>query len=217
LAQALAIANSPSTHWVQELLPHLGMLSRFRARSCVSAVAQRCLQVHRQPVSYSGLGTGFIGISIAVPSCALTAHHLAARRSCANDTWAEPQAEKPWTTTESGLQFRDIIVGNGDAPTKGQTVLVHYTGRLENGKEFDSSIPRGQPLEFAVGKGQVIPGWDEGILSMRVGGKRQLKIPPELGYGRRGVGPIPGNATLLFDCELVGLGSKPLLNRIFGN
>merc|ERR1712232_843417 len=100
----------------------------------------------------------------------------------------------------------------------GQTVHVHYTGRLESGKEFDSSIPRGQPLEFPVGQGMVIPGWDEGILSMRVGGKRQLIIPPELGYGRRGTpgGPIPPNATLVFDCELVAVGSKSLMSRIFG-
>eukprot|EP00913_Durusdinium_trenchii_P025857 g24266.t1 len=86
--------------------------------------------------------------------------------------------------------------------------MRHYTGTLESGKVFDSSLSRGDPLEFAVGKGQVIAGWDEGILTMRVGGKRQLKIPPKLGYGARGIGPIPPNATLLFECELVGLGAK---------
>eukprot|EP00435_Cladocopium_sp_Y103_P029365 s813_g7.t1 len=101
-----------------------------------------------------------------------------------------------------------LVVGEGEAPVKGQSVKVHYTGKLENGKVFDSSVSRGDPLEFAVGTGQVIPGWDEGILTMRVGGKRQLKIPSKLGYGARGVGPIPPNATLLFDCELVALGSK---------
>eukprot|EP00440_Ansanella_granifera_P057792 gb/GFBE01062651.1/.p1 GENE.gb/GFBE01062651.1/~~gb/GFBE01062651.1/.p1 ORF type:complete len:193 (+),score=28.06 gb/GFBE01062651.1/:1-579(+) len=124
--------------------------------------------------------------------------------------------EAPWTTTASGLQYRDLVVGDGEAPTKGQTVYVHYTGSLENGKVFDSSIPRGQPLEFPVGTGKVIPGWDEGILTMRVGGKRQLKIPPNLGYGRQGVGPIPPNATLFFECELVSIGSKSFFSRIFG-
>lgn len=116
-----------------------------------------------------------------------------------------------FTRTMSGLQYKDVVVGMGENPVKGQTVKVHYTGRLEDGSVFDSSIPRGQPLEFPVGTGRVIPGWDEGIISMRVGGKRQLKIPPELGYGSRGTpgGPIPPNATLLFDCELVGIGSKP--------
>ncbi|CAE8637732.1 unnamed protein product [Polarella glacialis] len=124
--------------------------------------------------------------------------------------------EVPWTTTPSGLQYRELVVGEGELPVKGQTVHVHYTGSLENGKVFDSSIPRGAPLEFPVGSGKVIAGWDEGILTMRVGGKRQLKIPPKLGYGRQGVGPIPANATLLFECELVSLGAKPFLSRIFG-
>mmetsp|Transcript_24592 Transcript_24592/g.46433 ORF Transcript_24592/g.46433 Transcript_24592/m.46433 type:complete len:194 (+) Transcript_24592:44-625(+) len=125
--------------------------------------------------------------------------------------------EAPWITTASGLQYRDLVVGEGEAPVKGQTVKVHYTGKLESGKVFDSSIPRGEPLDFAVGTGQVIAGWDEGILTMRVGGKRELKIPPKLGYGSRGVGPIPANATLFFECELVELGSKPLMSRIFGS
>ena len=101
------------------------------------------------------------------------------------------------------------MVGQGEAPVKGQSVKVHYTGKLENGQVFDSSL-KGNPLEFAVGTGQVIPGWDEGILTMRVGGKRQLKIPSKLAYGAEGVGPIPPDATL-FDCELVALvalGSK---------
>mmetsp|Transcript_86727 Transcript_86727/g.220946 ORF Transcript_86727/g.220946 Transcript_86727/m.220946 type:complete len:195 (+) Transcript_86727:50-634(+) len=131
---------------------------------------------------------------------------------------AQAEETEEWVTTSSGLQYRDVVVGTGEAPVKGQTVYVHYTGKLENGKEFDSSRPRNEPLEFPVGTGKVIAGWDEGILSMRVGGKRQLKIPPELGYGRRGTpgGPIPPNAALFFDCELVALGSKSLFARIFG-
>ena len=86
---------------------------------------------------------------------------------------------------------------------------MHYVGRLKkNGKQFDSSRDRGEPLPFVVGQGQVIPGWDEGILAMRVGGKRTLIIPPELGYGKRGIGPIPGNAWLVFECELVAVGAE---------
>merc|ERR1712187_972261 len=120
-----------------------------------------------------------------------------------------------WVTTKSGLQYLDVVVGTGEQPVKGQKVYVHYTGCLKDGTQFDSSIPRGEPLDFAVGSGQVIAGWDEGILTMRVGGKRKLRIPAELGYGRRGTpgGPIPPNAELHFDCELVKLGSKPFLSR----
>jgi len=128
--------------------------------------------------------------------------HLGA--AIAADSTCQLQLEEPWTTTSSGLQYRDIVVGQGEAPVKGQSVKVHYTGKLENGQVFDSSL-KGNPLEFAVGTGQVIPGWDEGILTMRVGGKRQLKIPSKLAYGAEGVGPIPPDATLLFDCELVAL------------
>jgi peptidylprolyl isomerase len=110
-------------------------------------------------------------------------------------------------TTPSGLQYIDEVVGEGDAPSKGQTVRVHYTGRLTDGKKFDSSVDRGQPFTFTIGVGQVIKGWDEGVGSMRVGGKRQLIIPPDLGYGARGApGAIPPNATLIFDVELLAVG-----------
>lgn len=109
-------------------------------------------------------------------------------------------------TSESGLQHVDVAVGHGDTPKKGQTVEVHYTGCLENGKKFDSSYDRGKPLMFTLGVGQVIKGWDEGLSSMKVGGKRQLIIPPHLGYGTHGAGNvIPPNATLVFDVELVGI------------
>jgi len=109
-------------------------------------------------------------------------------------------------TTPSGLKYIDIEVGTGDSPTTGQTVKVHYTGTLTNGKKFDSSVDRGQPFSFKIGVGQVIKGWDEGVATMKVGGKRTLIIPPDLGYGERGAGGvIPGNATLLFDVELLGV------------
>jgi len=110
------------------------------------------------------------------------------------------------TTTGSGLQYIDEVVGGGEAPSKGKRVSVHYTGRLTDGKKFDSSVDRGEPFEFTIGVGQVIRGWDEGVMSMRVGGKRQLIIPPDLGYGSRGAPPvIPPNAELIFDVELLGV------------
>ncbi len=108
-------------------------------------------------------------------------------------------------TTASGLKYEDIVVGKGPSPKKGDTVSVHYTGWLTNGQKFDSSRDRGQPFEFPIGMGRVIKGWDEGVMTMKVGGRRKLTIPPELGYGAQGTpgGPIPPNATLIFDVELL--------------
>jgi peptidylprolyl isomerase len=108
--------------------------------------------------------------------------------------------------TASGLKYIDMVDGTGATPKKGQTLTVHYTGTLENGKKFDSSVDRGQPYEFRVGEGAVIKGWDEGLASMKVGGKRKLIIPPALGYGQRGSPPnIPPNSILLFDVELLSV------------
>ncbi len=107
-------------------------------------------------------------------------------------------------TTDSGLKYVDVVEGNGATPQSGQTVVVHYTGTLEDGSKFDSSRDRGQPFSFRIGVGQVIRGWDEGVGTMKVGGRRTLIIPPELGYGTRGAGGvIPPNATLIFDVELL--------------
>lgn len=109
-------------------------------------------------------------------------------------------------TTPSGLKYVDQVVGTGDAAVAGKTVNVHYTGWLESGKKFDSSVDRGQPFSFPLGAGRVIKGWDEGVQGMKVGGKRKLTIPSELGYGSRGAGGvIPPNATLIFDVELLGV------------
>jgi len=107
-------------------------------------------------------------------------------------------------TTPSGLKYNDDQVGSGEAPRQGQRVSVHYTGWLTDGTKFDSSRDRGQPFQFTLGRGEVIKGWDEGVASMKVGGKRKLTIPPDLGYGTRGAGGvIPPNATLVFDVELL--------------
>jgi peptidylprolyl isomerase len=113
-------------------------------------------------------------------------------------------AEDEVVTTSSGLQYVELDEGDGASPQKGQTVVVHYTGKLEDGTVFDSSRDRNRPFSFKLGAGQVIKGWDEGIASMKVGGRRRLIIPPELGYGSRGAGGvIPPNATLIFDVELL--------------
>ena len=108
-----------------------------------------------------------------------------------------------YVTTPSGLKYRDEVVGSGESPTSGKEVIVHYTGRLQDGTKFDSSLDRNQPFTTRIGVGAVIKGWDEGLMSMKVGGKRQLIIPPELGYGAAGSGTIPPNATLTFDVELI--------------
>ena len=106
--------------------------------------------------------------------------------------------------TASGLEYIEIEAGTGAQAQAGKTVSVHYTGKFQDGKVFDSSISRGEPISFPLGQGRVIKGWDEGIALMKVGGKAQLIIPPELGYGERGAGGvIPPNATLVFDVELV--------------
>jgi peptidylprolyl isomerase len=125
-----------------------------------------------------------------------------------NSAVAQTQG-KPMTTS-SGLQVIDSVVGTGDQPKAGDTCVMHYTGYLyengQKGKKFDSSVDRGQPFEFPIGRGRVIKGWDEAILTMKVGGKRTLIIPPQLGYGERGFpGAIPPNSTLMFDVELLSI------------
>jgi peptidylprolyl isomerase len=118
-------------------------------------------------------------------------------------TGLEKSADKEPKVKE--LKYVDEVVGTGESPSPGRTVIVHYTGRLENGTKFDSSLDRGQPLEFPIGRGRVIKGWDEGVMTMKVGGKRKLTIPPELGYGSHALPGIPPNSTLIFEVELLGV------------
>ena len=113
--------------------------------------------------------------------------------------------EGDFVVTDSGLKYYDLVEGDGDSPETGQMVTVHYSGWLEDGTMFDSSVDRGEPFPFAIGTGSVISGWDEGVASMKVGGVRQLVIPSDLAYGDNGSGPIPPGATLIFEVELLGL------------
>jgi peptidylprolyl isomerase len=135
---------------------------------------------------------------------------LAAAIAAGVSTAARSQDTGKIMTTASGLQITDSVAGTGASPKTGQTCVMHYTGWLYQdgvkGKKFDSSVDRGQPFEFTIGVGQVIKGWDEGVATMKVGGKRTLIIPAALGYGARGAGGvIPPNATLMFDVELLGV------------
>jgi peptidylprolyl isomerase len=155
----------------------------------------------------------FIALMLTLPLAAVETAKPAAGAQQTPKKAAAPSKQKApeMITTDSGLKYVDTVVGTGPAPVRGQQCLVHYTGWLsdgrgERGKKFDSSLDRGQPLAIPIGVGRVIKGWDEGLLSMKVGGKRTLHIPSYLGYGPRGAGgDIPPNADLIFDVELMGI------------
>lgn len=131
----------------------------------------------------------------------------AAKKAAAPNTDSASKVSGDGVKTDSGLIYWDIRVGNGQTAKEGSHVRVHYTGWLTTGKKFDSSVDAGKPFDFTIGNREVIKGWEEGVAGMRVGGKRQLRIPPALGYGAEGTpgGPIPANATLIFDIQLLGL------------
>ncbi len=130
----------------------------------------------------------------------------APRRPATPNTSAPTKVTGDGVKTASGLIYWDIRVGNGEVAKEGSHVRVHYTGWLTTGKKFDSSVDAGKPFDFTIGNGEVIKGWEEGVAGMKVGGKRQLRIPPALGYGADGYPPvIPANATLIFDIQLLGV------------
>ncbi len=124
----------------------------------------------------------------------------------AQRTADDKKKEKKVITTKSGLQYQDLKEGTGDAAKKGDTVEVHYTGWLKDGKKFDSSVDRGRPFPFQLGAGRVIKGWDEGVAGMKVGGRRRITIPPDMAYGKRGAGGVIGpDETLVFVVDLLGV------------
>jgi peptidylprolyl isomerase len=135
---------------------------------------------------------------------------LGASLALAQENKEDKKMEYKWETMPGGLKYQDLKEGDGPSPKNGQTCVVNYTGWLweggAKGKKFDSSVDRGQPFEFGLGMGRVIKGWDQGVATMKVGGKRLLLVPPQLGYGARGAGGvIPPNATLLFEVDLLGV------------
>ena len=142
-------------------------------------------------------------VAIAIPACSQK-EVKAPEKTAAGQAAAAAPAAVGVEKTSSGLSYTDLVKGAGAAPVSGKSVTVHYTGWLEDGKKFDSSLDHGQPFVFRIGAGEVIPGWDEGVMSMRVGGKRKLFIPAQLGYGAAGApGAIPPNANLIFEVELL--------------
>ena len=149
------------------------------------------------------------GATIVVLTAAFASAQTAAKKPAAParpNTNAPTKVTGDGVKTDSGLQYWDIRVGTGEVAKEGSHVRVHYTGWLTTGKKFDSSVDAGKPFDFTIGNAEVIKGWEEGVAGMKVGGKRQLRIPPELAYGADGYSPvIPANATLIFDIQLLAV------------
>jgi FKBP-type peptidyl-prolyl cis-trans isomerase len=150
---------------------------------------------------------GVIILIVAVAAAAVAQTSPAKKAAPVPNTKSPTKVTGDGVKTDSGLQYWDIRMGNGETAKEGSHVRVHYTGWLTNGKKFDSSVDAHQPFDFTIGNGEVIKGWEEGVSGMRVGGKRQLRIPPSLGYGANGTpdGTIPPNATLIFDVQLLAV------------
>jgi FKBP-type peptidyl-prolyl cis-trans isomerase len=146
-------------------------------------------------------------VIIAAATAVFLAAQSTAKKATPPNTTAPTKVTGDGVRTPSGLVYWDIRMGTGEVAKEGSRVRVHYTGWLTNGKKFDSSVDANQPFDFRIGNGEVIKGWEEGVAGMRVGGKRQLRIPPSLGYGAEGTpgGPIPPNANLIFDIQLLGV------------
>jgi peptidylprolyl isomerase len=150
---------------------------------------------------------GMIAALAVVLAAVVVQAQSAPRKAAAPNTTAPSKVTGDGVRAPSGLVYWDIRVGTGAVAQEGSRVRVHYTGWLANGKKFDSSVDAGTPFDFRIGDGEVIKGWEEGVTGMRVGGKRQLRIPPVLGYGAEGTpdGTIPPNANLIFDIQLLGV------------
>jgi peptidylprolyl isomerase len=184
---------------LREILISIGVIAAFFIFLMVAQINQPQGQSLAQPLQTN---------VVAQPTTGhITSNSIAQLPTSDPDMNTAPESGSNVVTTDSGLKYMDIKEGTGPIPQNGQNVTVHYTGTLEDGTKFDSSRDRNNPFSFRLGAGQVIRGWDEGISTMKVGGQRQLIIPPELGYGSRGVGPIPPNSTLIFDVELLRVDS----------
>jgi peptidylprolyl isomerase len=187
---------------MKRLLPALG------AAAVLLAAAAGC---ENHPPAETGGNPPPTATTASTPAAATTAPAANDNKMQAGPSkmsGAAPAKGKPGkeVTTASGLKYEDLKVGTGASPKTGDTVIVHYTGTLTDGTKFDSSRDRGTPFDFVIGTGGVIKGWDEGVMSMKVGGRRKLTIPPDLGYGDRGAGGvIPPGATLIFDVELLDI------------
>ena len=184
-----------------------GKIAQNYAKSC----KEQRLFTKAQKLSGLGLTLALV-TSVVTTACSQAVEPSTAGSSASPAGQTAPGAQGATdlagntVTTASGLKYQDMKVGNGPSPQPGQHVTVHYTGKLADGTKFDSSVDRNEPFTFVIGQGNVIQGWDEGVMTMKVGGKRHLIIPAHLGYGANGMPPkIPGNATLHFDVELLGV------------